>query len=271
MNQWMDKLADHYKKTRTAYPEDKLLIVFDIDGTILDMRHMILYVLREFDELLGTHYFQNLEFYDIDFHEDHVSILLERLSIPLEDRRTILALFEERLISATALTKSQRPYHGALDVVRWFQGQPNTFVGLNTGRPESLRASTLNTLNEWGKLHDVIFQNDLLYMRHSYNIDGISHAKVAGIDYFKRSGYRAFAFLDNEPENLKAVSDADPDGVILLLHADTIFKSHVDSVPKRAVKGSVYDLRKLVAERRSHKNQDYFPETDFKDVFRRTA
>lgn len=271
MNWWMNELADHYEKTRTAYSQEKLLIVFDIDGTILDMRHMILYVLRDFDKLLGTQYFQNLEFHDIDFHEDHVSLLLERLSIPWSDRRTILALFEERLISATAFPKSQRPFHGALDVVRWFQGQPNTFVGLNTGRPESLRVNTLDTLNEWGKLHDVFFPDDLLYMRRSHNIDGISHAKVAGMDYFKQSGYRIFAFLDNEPENLKAVSDADPDGTILLLHADTIFKSHIDNIPKRAVKGSIYDLRRLVAERRSQANRDDSCRIVIKNDFRKTA
>ena len=143
MRRWMTRLADHYEETRTAHPKERLLIVFDIDGTILDMRHMILHVLKGFDEELGTEYFQNLNFNDIDFHEAHVSDLLEQLSIPSFDRKTMLALFDERLISATAYPESQRPFHGVLDVVRWFQRQPNTFVGLNTGRPESLRANTL--------------------------------------------------------------------------------------------------------------------------------
>jgi phosphoglycolate phosphatase-like HAD superfamily hydrolase len=131
MNRWMIKLADHFRKFSLGYPMDRLLVVFDIDGTILDMRHMILYVLKDFDEQLGTKYFQGLNFNNINFHEAHVSGLLERLSIPSSHRKTILALFEERLISATAFPESQRPFHGVLDVVRWFQRQPNTFVGLN--------------------------------------------------------------------------------------------------------------------------------------------
>ena len=271
MNMWMNELADQYEKTRKAYPKDKLIIIFDIDGTILDMRHMILYVLRDFDELLGTQYFQGLEIHDIDFHEDHVSQLLERLSISWSDRNTILALFEEHLVSATAFPHSQRPFHGALDVIRWFQRQRNTFVGLNTGRSESLRSNTLETLNAWGSLHDVVFQNDLLYMRSSHSIDGITYAKVAGIEFFKQSGYRIFAFLDNEPDNLRAVSEADPHGTILLLHADTIFKSHIDNIPKRAVKGSMYDLRKLIAEKKSQANSDDSSRIDFDDDYRRTA
>jgi hypothetical protein len=271
MNQWMNKLADHYEKTRSAYPRDNLMIVFDIDGTILDMRHMILFVLREFDKLLRTQYFQNLDFHDIDFHEDHVSSMLERLSIPASDRKTILALFEERLISATAFPHSQRPFHGALDVVQWFQKQPNTFVGLNTGRHESLRNNTLDTLNSWGKLHGVVFTDELLYMRSSNNIDSIAYAKAAGINYFKQCGYRTFAFVDNEPDNLMAVSEADCDGEILLLHADTIFKSDVISVPTRAVKGKVYDFTRLVAERRPQTYWDDPNDFDFDNDFRRIA
>lgn len=151
MNQWMNKLADHYEKFRLAYPKDNLIIVFDIDGTILDMRHLILYVLKKFDVFLGTKYFQDVDFRDINFHEDHVLSMLERLPICVSHRKTILALFGEHPILATAFPHSQRPFHGALDVVRWFQKQPNTFVGLNTGRPESLRTNTLKTLNAWGR------------------------------------------------------------------------------------------------------------------------
>jgi len=271
MNQWMNKLADHYEKLRLAYPKDNLIIVFDIDGTILDMRHMILYVLREFDEVLGTQYFQDLDFYDIDFHEDHVSSMLERLSICASDRKTMLAVFEERLISATAFPHSQRPFHGSLDVVRWFQKQPNTFVGLNTGRQESLRTNTLTTLNSWGRLHGVDFTDELLYMRSPHIIESIAHAKVAGIDYFKQCGYRVFAFVDNEPDNLMAVSEVDPDGEILLLHADTIFKSDVISVPTRAVKGKIYDFTRLVAERRPQSHRNDPNDFDFDSDFRRTA
>jgi hypothetical protein len=193
------------------------------------------------------------------------------LSIPTHHRAYIHTLFEELLISATAFPDSQCPFYGALDVIRWFQEQPNTYVGLNTGRPESLRITTLNTLNSWGRLHDVVFWNELLYMCRSHDSERISSEKVAGIDYFRQCGYRTIAFFDNEPENLKAVCEADPGREILLLHADTIFKSDISRMPKRAVKGNIYDIRRLVAPRsfQTHKDDPNWIEND--NDFRRTA
>jgi hypothetical protein len=193
------------------------------------------------------------------------------LSIPAPDKTRLLEAFEDRLITATAFPHSQQPFHGSLDVVRWFQEQPNTFVGLNTGRPESLRTNTLNTLNSWGKQHDVVFLNELLYMRSAHTVENIAYAKVAGIDYFRRIGYRIIAFLDNEPDNLNAVGEADPDGEILLLHADTIFKSDVNNMPQRVVKGSVYDFTQLITERMVKTRSDGDGSEEIDSDFRRIA
>ena len=66
-------------------------------------------------------------------------------------------------------------------------------------------------------------------------------AKVAGIRNFQAAGYRVFAFIDNEPDNLQAVSRIDPRQEILLLHANTIFESRITSVPAHTVKGKTYD------------------------------
>lgn len=42
-------------------------------------------------------------------------------------------------------------------------------------------------------------------------------------------------------------AEADPNGEILLLHADTIFKSRRDHLPTRAVSGRDYDLTALIS------------------------
>ena len=56
----MRRLAAHYGRFRSEYPEDRLLIVFDIDGTILDMRHMVRQVLLWFDRAHGSDWFHGL-------------------------------------------------------------------------------------------------------------------------------------------------------------------------------------------------------------------
>ena len=44
MNCWMKRLAQQHRITRRRYPHEHLVVVFDIDDTILDLRHMILNV-----------------------------------------------------------------------------------------------------------------------------------------------------------------------------------------------------------------------------------
>ena len=218
----MTSLTSHYEKMRTTYPQEKLLIVFDIDGTILDTRHLVLYALRSFDKNHKTSYFKGIRIADIDFHEDRLTLLLERLKIPIKDRSFIMRKYEELLFSSTSVIEAHQPFRGVLEVIRWFQLQPNTFVGLNTGRPESLRFNTLQSLNSLGTGHRAVFRDDLLYMKRPEGGSDIPQIKAQGIEYFRDIGFRVFAVVDNEPENLNAVSKVDWENEILLLHADTI-------------------------------------------------
>jgi hypothetical protein len=88
---WMAELASHHEKTRHSRPQDKLMILFDIDGTILNMRYMILYVLRSFDKEHDTRFFQKLQVSDISVHENQVDHLLTELKCPLRNKRRSLA------------------------------------------------------------------------------------------------------------------------------------------------------------------------------------
>jgi hypothetical protein len=99
MTDWMNSLASHYEALRYRYPDENLMIVFDIDGTILDMRHLILHALNAFDRTHGTSYFQGVRIPDIDFHEDHLPELLDRLRIPSEHRPFIQEEYKKLLFS----------------------------------------------------------------------------------------------------------------------------------------------------------------------------
>jgi beta-phosphoglucomutase-like phosphatase (HAD superfamily) len=248
MKNWMTELALHYEKVKTRYPNDRLLLLFDIDGTILDMRYMILYLLQTYDQIVGARFFQNLKLNDIKVHEDQISPLLEKLTLQPADREKLLTWYEEHAWSPTAILQAHRPFSGVLEVVRWFQMQPNTYVGLNTGRPEVIRTDTLGSLNELGRNYKVHFTNDLLYMRAN-NEHVVAEAKVAGLKHFQEAGYRVFAFIDNEPDNLQAIAEVDPRREILLLHADTIFQSKRTKLPPHTVGGNKYDLTELIFEK----------------------
>jgi hypothetical protein len=247
---WMRELETHYARMRDAYPEEKLLILFDIDGTILDMRHMILHVLQAYDFKNNTQYFHHLKTEDIKVHENHVDRLLEELHVPIQDQEKIMSWYIEKRWSHTSILESHHPFRGVMDVIRWFQFQPDTYVGLNTGRPESIREDTLRSLNKIAKEYRVEFTNELLYMNPLEWEEKVANSKADGVELFRKKGYRIFAVVDNEPDNLKSISKIDPNNEILLLHADTIFESKRSKSPRhKMIGGKKYDLTELITEK----------------------
>ncbi len=202
----MRDLAFHYESMRNAYPEDRLLIVFDIDGTILDTRYMIVSILHAYDREHGTRHFRFLCADDIHIHENEIEDLLNDLDIPETEKTNIIEWYILNFWSEDAILQSHRPFDGVLDVIRWFQLQNNTYIGLNTGRSEHMRSETLRVLNTLGSEYRVEFSSDLLHMNPGNDITG---SKVEGLQSFKDMGYRIVAMIDNEPANLKAINETD--------------------------------------------------------------
>jgi hypothetical protein len=249
MTSWMAELSAHYEEIRKRYPQDRLMIIFDIDGTILDMRYMILYVLRGYDRNHDTRFFRKLRVEDIDVHENRIEPLLTRLHLEPQLQQKIMDWYFEQRWSSSSILASHRPFRGVLEVIRWFQIQPGSYVGLNTGRPESLRTDTLRSLNELGQNYRVSFSNELLHMNPTGREQGVIDSKVAGVRDFQALSFRIFAVVDNEPANLTAIAKIDPQHEILLLHVDTIFESKRTRLPGYTAKGKKYDLTELIPEK----------------------
>ncbi|MCH7625332.1 MAG: HAD family hydrolase [Chloroflexi bacterium] len=248
MTNWMKKLALHYNKTKRLYPQETLMILFDIDGTIVDMRFLIHYVLREFDRLHGTELFGDLQVVDITVHENHVDELLEQLEIPKDQQRHILEFWSDHRWLPDSLMEAHKPFAGVMEIIRWFQIQSNVVVGLNTGRPEYLRADTLRSLNAIGRDFRVSFRSEHLYMNPNEWEQGVARSKADGIRRFQDEGFRVFAMVDNEPANLAAVFELDGCDEILPLHAHTIFESECGDLPYCSASGSDYVLSDLATE-----------------------
>jgi hypothetical protein len=248
MPDWIRMLACQYERTRQQYPGAPLLILFDIDGTILDMRHMIRHVLQAFDRQHGTRFFEHLQATDIDVHENQVERWLEARPLSCPQREWIHQWYTTHRWSPSAIATSHRPFEGVMDVIRWLQLQPHTSVGLNTGRPETLRTATLDSLNALGAPHKVHFPNALLHMNPRNWEEDVAKAKAEAVNHFRAAGYRVCAVIDNEPAHLQALAQVESDSDLLLLHADTLFESSRSLLPPHAVSGEVYDLTALIRE-----------------------
>lgn len=244
----MRRLAAHYGRFRHHYPDDRLLIVFDIDGTILDMRHMVRHVLVAFDRAHGSTWFEGLHAEDICIHENQVEDWLAERALPAPVREQAHRWYLEQRWQPESVVVAHRPHQGVLDVIRWFQIQPATAVGLNTGRPEELRDETVRSLNALGREYRVEFGSDLLQMNPCGYEQGVAAAKVAGLAAFRDAGFRVFAVVDDEHSDISAMAAADGAAEILFLHAETFYKSTRTPTP-RTVRGRSYDLSALVSER----------------------
>ncbi len=245
MQDWMLRLAAHYNRIQRLYPNERLLIVFDIDGTILDMRHLVHRVLRRYDQEHGADFFTDLTPEDIHVHENAITPLLDQRRISKAQSEEILAWYYAHYWTSETMTQAPMPFEGVMPLIRWFQRRHNTHVGLNTGRFESSRWDTLRSLNRLGAPHGVTFQNQLLTMCANGWERSVAESKVFGMRRFRNLGYRVVAMFDNEPNNLAAVDRIDPNQDILLLHADTIFQSSPALLPARSVQGASYDANRV--------------------------
>jgi phosphoglycolate phosphatase-like HAD superfamily hydrolase len=243
----MHELAHHFERMRACYPHDDLCVVFDIDGTVVDTRHLVVDVLLSYDRDHGTEHFQGLRPDDITVPERFVDQLLGGFSLPDAVRDDIRAWYLERLES-DAFATAYHPYRGVLGVIRWFQLQPRTCVALNTGRPESVREVTMAGMEALGREYRVRFAPDLLMMNPNGWDRRVEEGKVDALRRLRDAGIRIVAVVDNEPANLARMAEADDTREILFLHADTLFESHGIAVP-RSVSGTEYSLSGLIAER----------------------
>jgi len=222
---WMKQLATHYEKVRSDNPAGKLIIVFDIDGTILDMRWYMLYLLQSYDQLHQTNYFKDLEISDIEVTEKDIGHLLKSLGLS-DDIIASVEQWQSRYYESSAhLLESYRPLQGVMELIRWIQLQPNTSVGLNSSRPEHMREETLELLNQLGAAFKVRFKSDLLYLDDKTDESSEVQSKLAGIIYFQSKNYQVVAVVDNKPENLHALSEQLDDKSILMLHTESVFPS----------------------------------------------
>lgn len=240
---WMRDLAFHYEAVRAAHPHESLMIVFDIDGTIVDMRYMILSVFKAYDRENGTQYFTNIHSDDIATPSYDLAAILRDFAIPAGIRGDIAGWCSANFWSKTGILDSHKSFHGVLDVIRWFQLQPNTYVGLNTSRPEMLRSDTLRILNTLGEEYHVKFDDKLLFMNRGVHV---TQGKKDGIRRFKDMGFRIVAVIDDEIENLEFIEQLDPAGEMLLLHADIILGSSPVRKGRSALRGKFFDLTELI-------------------------
>jgi hypothetical protein len=84
---WMRLLAQQYARFQRAYPDDRLLIVFDVDGVVVDPRHAPGQRLLEYHRVHNTDHFDGLEVADLNVGRNQVEGLLAERDLSAVVRR----------------------------------------------------------------------------------------------------------------------------------------------------------------------------------------
>ena len=89
-------LARHFARLRSAYPTDRLLVVFEIDGPIVDQRHIVRRRLLDYDRVHGTDHFGGVEVADVDTDAGNLEPFLIRRGLAAMVRRDVLDWYREQ-------------------------------------------------------------------------------------------------------------------------------------------------------------------------------
>jgi hypothetical protein len=237
---WLRALARHVAQARLDHPEDELLVLFDVDGTLLDFRAGLVDLLERFDEEHGSTLFTGVRLDEVRLEEAHLRRLFEARGVPYHLRRELLARAERLGWSPRAVLGAHQPFLGMLEILRWFQSQPQVHVAFITERPEERREETIQALSTLGATYGLRFPEDLLFTAGSIGGPGAEIAaaeatslgtvtaagvgalpaaaagesipeqgrpmvKQDGVRHFQRRGFRVVAVVDDRADHLEAI------------------------------------------------------------------
>lgn len=240
---WMKTLSQHYDQVQEWYPKEKLMILFDIDGTIIDLQYLLYNALRLFDQVHDSHYFYRMVPEDVTVTESELDVLLKEWEVPSKKRKKFHTWYATYRVSSQAIS---RPLKGSIEVIRWFQMQPNVEVGFKSSSSLLYKKNIFDMLNTFGEKWLIQIPEELVFFSGK-KFDETTIKTC--IKHFLKLGYKLFAIIDNEPDVLEIVSKIKGSRDILCLHANTIFSSKSFRTPSKATQGKEYDLTELISEK----------------------
>ena len=228
---WLRALNAHTERLRREYPGDELLILFDVDGTLLDLRWGLLDLLHGYDRERGSELFAGLSTDDLVPDEAGVRRLFEQLDVPHVARQELLVRFERMSWSPRAVIGSHQPFLGMLELLRWFKHQPRVHVAVNTSRSEDRRDETVQALSALGAHYGLRLTEDFLFLDPEPPRVGEDRtergvrSKIGGVHHFRSQGFRVAAVVDDRQEVLEGIGRAFADPDLLLVQAEGLAAS----------------------------------------------
>jgi hypothetical protein len=233
MRDWIRVLLNHHEQSLRRFPDQRLLVLFDVDDTFLDMRLALASVLHAYDAAHGSAWFGALDPATLDPFGRGIEDILVRCRVPADEQPRVLAWHQHERRCDEMIRLAHAPYRGLLALAGWLHDQPRTGVGINSARPEFLRQDTLRCLNGLGVGHGLTFVDELAWFTPHGWRDDVCASKLAAIAQAQRRGERVIALIDSNPALLGCLAAADHGDDMLLLHSADLLHTAAP-VPRRA-------------------------------------
>ncbi|MFZ5491129.1 MAG: hypothetical protein ACOY6E_01330 [Pseudomonadota bacterium] len=235
MRDWTRVLLNHHERSLARFRGQRLLVLFDVDDTFLDMRLAVASLLRAYDDAHGSAHFTALDPGMLDPFGRGVEALLEQFDVPASEQPQVLAWYQQQRRSGDIARLAHAPFEGLLALAGWLHRQAGTAVGINSARPEFLRQDTLRCLNTLAAGTDLHFVDELAWFTPHGWRDDVGASKLAAIAQAERRGERVIAMIDSNPAVLAALAAADYGDDVLLVHsADLLPRAAPTSIERRA-------------------------------------
>ncbi len=199
MESWLDLLSARVEALRRTPRADRVLFLLDADGVLLDPRPAVLDRLHDADRRAGREDFADLRAADFEGQPVQSALAARLGGERLERAQRVLGPLLEPELGAGARA-------ALLDLLRWLQLHPGSFVALRSARDEARAAATLAEVRRNTQGMGLRFSEDLLLLGPA---DGQREAGLAGL---LERGFALAATLD---AHLAQPGDAQRDGAPL--------------------------------------------------------
>ena len=223
MRDWTRVLVNHHDDSLRRFPDDRLLVLFDVDDTFIDVRLAVASLLHAYDTAHGSAHFRRLTPAMLDPFGRGIESVLEQFDVPAGEQPRVLAWYQRHRCSGDVARVAHAPYRGLLALAAWLHGQPRTAVGINSARPEFLRQDTLRCLNALAADSALHFADELAWFTPQGWRDDVGASKLAAIGQAERRGERVIAMIDSNLDVLAALAECDyGDDRLLVPSADLL-------------------------------------------------
>ncbi len=231
---WYEVLSE-YHRNHLSKSSERCAIVFDIDGTLIDPRVMQLVVLKAYDQVNETSWFNDKELNDLTIYEIYIRQQLMEWTIPVAEIDHICEFYQQNHWSEQIVIDTAALYPELSGLMRQLFESSRTDVFFCTGRPEFMRKLTIENLHKILPSYRDQITNYNLHM-NSRDWEYVVQEKRRSMEQLI-SVHNVIAFVDNEPSNLNGLTFLPMS--CLLVHADTTYKAN-QAMPDRCLQISNY-------------------------------